>query len=91
LSPTGIAVAVARIPPPRAGHPKASSRRSAVSQGNAQTARDRDLVVGWGALPYFCEFSPNGKLLFDAEFPDGVNTYRAYQLPWPAQHGHGHR
>ena len=58
---------------------------SAASQGNAQTTRNRDLVVGWGALPYFSEFSPSGSLLFNAEFPAGVNTYRAYQLPWPGR------
>jgi hypothetical protein len=40
--------------------------------------------VGWGALPYFSEFSPAGKLLLNAEFPAGVNTYRAYRLPWQA-------
>ncbi len=55
---------------------------SAPSQGNAQTARNGDLFVGWGALPYFSEFSPSGRLLFNAEFPAGVNTYRAYRAPW---------
>jgi hypothetical protein len=54
----------------------------APSQGNAQTTREQNLFVGWGALPYFSEFSPTGRLLFDAEFPSGVNTYRAYLLPW---------
>jgi Arylsulfotransferase (ASST) len=55
---------------------------SAAAEGNAQTTRDGDLFVGWGVLPYFSEFSPSGKLLFNAEFPAGVNTYRAYQQPW---------
>jgi hypothetical protein len=55
---------------------------SAPSQGNAQTTQERNLFVGWGALPYFSEFSPSGSLLFNAEFPAGVNTYRAYLLPW---------
>jgi hypothetical protein len=55
----------------------------APSQGNGQTLPDRDLVVGWGALPYFSEFSPSGALLFNAQFPAGVNTYRAYRFPWP--------
>jgi hypothetical protein len=54
----------------------------ASSQGNAQTARNGDEFVGWGALPYISEFSPAGRLLFNAEFPIGVNTYRAYRLPW---------
>jgi hypothetical protein len=61
----------------------------AASQGNAQTTPERNLVVGWGALPYFSEFSPSGKLLFNAEFPAGVNTYRAYQYPWPPSQGSG--
>ncbi len=60
---------------------------SAASQGNAQTTADGDLFVGWGALPYFSEFSPSGQLLFNAEFPAGVNTYRAYRLPWIGTQG----
>jgi hypothetical protein len=63
---------------------------SAPSQGNAQTIQDGNLVVGWGALPYFSEFSRSGSLLFNAEFPAGVNTYRAYQEQWPPYNGHGH-
>jgi hypothetical protein len=55
---------------------------SAPSQGNAQTLGHRDLVVGWGSLPYFSEFSPSGALLFNAEFPAGVNSYRAYRFAW---------
>jgi hypothetical protein len=49
---------------------------------NAQTTRNGDEFVGWGALPYFSEFSPSGQLEFNAELPAGVNTYRAYRLPW---------
>ncbi len=64
---------------------------SAPSQGNAQTTPEGNLVVGWGALPYFSEFSPSGKLIFNAEFPAGVNTYRAYQFPWPSRPGYGGR
>ena len=54
----------------------------ASSQGNGQTLGDGDLVVGWGSLPYVSEFSRSGALLFNAEFPTGVNTYRAYRFPW---------
>jgi outer membrane protein assembly factor BamB len=50
--------------------------------GNAQTTPAGDLFVGSGALPYISEFSPSGKLLFNAELPAGVSTYRAYLLPW---------
>jgi hypothetical protein len=52
------------------------------AMGNAQTTRNGDLFVGWGALPYISEFSPSGKLLFNAELPAGTSTYRAYRLPW---------
>jgi hypothetical protein len=61
----------------------------AASQGNAQTTDQGNLVVGWGALPYFSEFSPSGQLLFNAEFPAGVNTYRAYLFPFPSGGWHG--
>jgi Arylsulfotransferase (ASST) len=55
---------------------------SAPSQGNGQTLRNGDLVAGWGSLPYFSQFSPSGSLLFDAKFPAGVNSYRAYRFDW---------
>ena len=54
----------------------------APAEGNAQTTRNGDLFVGWGALPYISEFSPSGKLLFNAKLPAAVSTYRAYLLPW---------
>ena len=50
--------------------------------GSAQTTKNGDLFVSWGGLSYFSEFSPSGKLLFNAKLPDGVRTYRAYRLPW---------
>jgi hypothetical protein len=62
---------------------------SAPSQGNAQPTPQGNLVVGWGALPYFSEFNRSGNLIFNAEVPAGVNTYRAYQFPWPPSHGFG--
>jgi hypothetical protein len=54
----------------------------AQAMGNAQTTPGGDLFVGWGGLPYISEFGPSGKLLFNAELPPGVSTYRAYLLPW---------
>jgi hypothetical protein len=63
---------------------------SAASQGNAQTTSDGNLFVGWGILPYISEFDPAGNLIFNAELPTGVNTYRAYLLPWnPPSSGGG--
>jgi hypothetical protein len=57
---------------------------AAASQGNAQAAAGGHEFVGWGALPYYSEFSGSGQLVYEAQFPDGVNSYRAYRLPWPA-------
>ncbi len=76
---------------------------TAPSQGNSQRTAEGNTVVGWGSLPYFSEFAPNGQLLYNAQWPTGVNSYRAYLLPWnpssgggnggPSYHpggGHGH-
>ena len=61
---------------------------SAPSQGNVQVLKDGGEFVGWGSLPYFSQYSASGKLTFNAEFPAGVNSYRAYRLPWkPATNG----
>jgi Arylsulfotransferase (ASST) len=54
----------------------------ASSQGDAQPLPGGGEFVGWGSLPYISEFDANGNLLFNAQFPTGVNTYRAYLLPW---------
>jgi hypothetical protein len=62
---------------------------TAPSQGNSQRTGDGNTVVGWGSLPYFSEFSPTGQLLYNAQFPTGVNSYRAYLLPWNPGHSGG--
>ena len=56
----------------------------APAEGNAQTTRNGDLFVGWGELPYISEFSPSGRLLFNAQLSAGTTSYRAYRLPWRA-------
>ncbi len=63
---------------------------TAPSQGNSQLTADGNTVVGWGSLPYFSEFDSYGDLLYNAEFPTGVNSYRAYLLPWNPGGGDGH-
>ncbi|HTR75557.1 MAG TPA: arylsulfotransferase family protein [Solirubrobacterales bacterium] len=62
---------------------------TAPSQGNSQRTADGNTVVGWGSLPYFSEFDSYGDLLYNAEFPSGVNSYRAYLLPWNPGSGSG--
>jgi arylsulfotransferase ASST len=49
-------------------------------QGNADLLPNRNVLVGWGSQPYFSEFSPTGKLLFDAVFPAPDLSYRAYKF-----------
>ncbi len=58
------------------------ARLSAPSQGNSEQLPDGDLFVGWGRLGRFSEFSPDGRLVLDAVFPPGYDTYRAYRFPW---------
>jgi hypothetical protein len=40
------------------------------------------LFVGWGDAAFISEFSPTGRLLFNAQLPGVDITYRAYRLPW---------
>ena len=58
---------------------------SVQSQGNAQALDNGDTFVGWGQLGRFSEFNPQGQLLFDARFPGGDETYRAYRAGWAGQ------
>ncbi len=62
----------------------------APSQGDGQPLPGGGVFVGWGSLPYVSEFSNSGTLLFNAQFPAGVNSYRAYLLPWGGGPAHGH-
>jgi hypothetical protein len=55
------------------------------SQGDMQVLPNGDVIIGWGSLPNVSEFTPDGKLRFDAHFPSTVQSYRAFDLPW---HGH---
>ena len=52
------------------------------SQGNAEALDNGDTFVDWGALPRFSEFDRNDNLVFDAAFPTGYNSYRAYRYVW---------
>lgn len=52
------------------------------SQGNMQVLPNGNVFVGFGAEPFFSEFSAAGRLLFDGSLPRGDDSYRAYRAGW---------
>ena len=64
-------------------------------EGNAQVLPDGHVFVGWGGVPYFTEFSADGRVLLDARFGklkgritgpnQDADSYRAFRFVW---HGH---
>ncbi len=60
----------------------ASPELSSGSQGNVQTLEDGDTFVGWGAEPYFSEYTSGGQLLYDAHWHGSYQSYRAYRFAW---------
>jgi hypothetical protein len=55
---------------------------SSSSQGDVQLLENGDFFVGWGAEPYFSEYSAGGTLLFDAHMHGVYQSYRAYRFAW---------
>jgi Arylsulfotransferase (ASST) len=51
-------------------------------EGNFQQLPNHDDFVGWGQQPYFSEYDPSGRLIFDGHFVDATASYRAYRFPW---------
>jgi len=60
------------------------TRLHALSQGNLQVLPNSNVFVGWGAEPYVSEFTPDGRLIFDAELPSERISYRSFRAPWSA-------
>jgi hypothetical protein len=60
-------------------HPAALA---AANQGSVQVLADGRVLVGWGNLPYFSEFTAAGTLLLDGQFPIGDQSYRAFTAAW---------
>jgi hypothetical protein len=55
------------------------------SQGSAQLLPNQDVFVGWGSEPYFSEYTPAGRQIFDGHFAVGIKSYRALRFPWQAR------
>jgi hypothetical protein len=62
----------------------ASPSLSADSQGNVQTLGDGNVFVGWGAEPYFSEFTAGGQMIYDSHMHGSYQSYRAYRFAWAA-------
>ncbi|HLI32240.1 MAG TPA: arylsulfotransferase family protein [Solirubrobacteraceae bacterium] len=52
------------------------------SQGNVERESNNNLFVGWGQLPDFSEYAPNGQLLYYGFLPGADESYRTYRAPW---------
>jgi hypothetical protein len=57
------------------------------SQGDLQPLPGGDWMAGWGAEPYFTEFSPSGRDLFDAHLPAGYQSFTVLKFPWSGSPG----
>jgi hypothetical protein len=58
------------------------ARLAAANQGSMQVLDDGEVLVGWGNLPYFSQFTANGTLVLDGQFPVGDQSYRAFTAAW---------
>ncbi len=61
------------------------------SQGSVQQMANGNWFVGWGQEPYFSEYTPSGKLIYDAHMwavaknkQLETESYRTYKFPWKA-------
>jgi hypothetical protein len=63
---------------------KRPGQTSAQSEGSLQTLAGGNLFAGFGAEPFFSEFSSTGHLVFDARLPQDDGSYRAFRYRWTA-------
>jgi hypothetical protein len=54
----------------------------AANQGSMQVLADGRVLVGWGNVPYFSEYTQAGALIMDGQLPAGYNSYRAFTANW---------
>ena len=50
--------------------------------GSVQTQPNGNVLVGWGASPYFTEYDASGRVRYDAALPRGGESYRTLRFPW---------
>ncbi len=52
------------------------------SQGDVEALPNGDEFIGWGAEPYYSEYTKTGAALYDVRMPGGDISYRAYRNTW---------
>lgn len=52
------------------------------SQANFQQLAGGHDLIGWGSQPVVTEFDGTGTAVWEARYPSGVQSYRAYRQPW---------
>jgi Arylsulfotransferase (ASST) len=52
------------------------------SQGNVQPLENGNVFIGWGAEPYFSEYTAQGQLLYDVHMHGSYQSYRGFRFPW---------
>lgn len=53
--------------------------------GSVQILPNGNVFVGWGSSSAFSEYTASGRQIFNATFPLGIFSYRAYRFPWDAR------
>ena len=56
---------------------------SAPTQASFRELADGGSFVGWGQMPYFTEYAPDGTVRLDGHLPLDNQSYRAYKAEWP--------
>jgi hypothetical protein len=58
---------------------------SAPTQGAFRELVDGGSLIGWGQIPYFTEYAPDGTVRLDGHLPLDNQSYRAYRAEWAGQ------
>jgi len=64
-------------------HP--TTRLLASFEGSMQVLPGGRVLVSWGNLPVFSEFTANGTLILDGQLPAGDQSYRVLSAAWTGQ------
>jgi hypothetical protein len=63
-------------------HPQ---KLSAPTQGSFRELADGGSFIGWGQMPYFTEYAPDGTVRLDGHVPLDNQSYRAYKAEWAGE------